>query len=234
MVFNEIYEILRKKGKQKMMIGITGFVGSGKTSFSKEFAEFLKKKDLDAIHFNMDIYNSTTRAERNEIISSLDKKYDSFWPKKAYAQNHVLIREHLSSIKQEKSFSSDNLCNTQTKELNLPISFLFNEDCVSVKFGEDERKYRKNNYWVLFDGVKIMEHREFFDCIIFLDVDYQSRFNRLLDRNKKLPSPARIKENLFKDVEEGLSLDHGLNEKYAHIIVDNNNFYNRKIIKIKY
>ncbi|MEK6844986.1 MAG: P-loop NTPase fold protein [Nanoarchaeota archaeon] len=234
MVFNDLYEILRKKGKPKMMIGVTGFVGSGKTFFSKEFAQFLNEKNINSINFNMDIYNSTTRAERNEIISSLDKKYDPFWPKKAYAQNHDLIREHLTNIKQEKSFSADNLCNPQTKELNFAIKFLFNKDSTIVNFGENENQYKGNNSWVIYDGVKIMEHREFFDYIIFLNAEYTTRFNRILDRNNKLPSPAKIKENLFKNVEDGLSLDHNLSEKHAHIIIDNNDFENRTITKREY
>ena len=217
-----------------MMIGVTGFVGSGKTFFSKEFAQFLNEKNINSINFNMDIYNSTTRAERNEIISSLDKKYDPFWPKKAYAQNHDLIREHLTNIKQEKSFSADNLCNPQTKELNFAIKFLFNKDSTIVNFGENENQYKGNNSWVIYDGVKIMEHREFFDYIIFLNAEYTTRFNRILDRNNKLPSPAKIKENLFKNVEDGLSLDHNLSEKHAQIIIDNNDFENRTITKREY
>lgn len=233
MVFNELYELLIKKGGQNKMIGITGFVGSGKTFFAKEFSKFLNKKNIDSVHFNMDIYNSTTRTERNEIISSLDKKYDPFWPKKAYAQNHNLIREHLTSIKQERSFFADNLCDPLTKELNFSIDFSFNEDYVAIKLGKEKNKYKKDNLLVLCDGVKIMEYKEFFDYIIFLSADYAIRFNRLLERNKMLASPAKIKENLFKDVEEGLSRDHELSEKYAHIIINNNNFYNRQIIKIQ-
>lgn len=234
MVFNSLYEILKNPQKPNLIIGITGFVGSGKTFFSKEFTEFLKKKNLDAIPFNMDIYNSTNRDERNRIISSLDKKYDSCWPKKAYAQNHELIRDHLTKIKQEQNFLADNLCNPQTKKLDFQVRFLFNESQINVKFGGNEKDYNRDHYWVLFDGVKIMEHREFFDCIIFLDANYQSRFNRLLARNKKLPSPANIKENLFKDVEMGLRRDHHLNKEYANIIIENNNFLNRKIIKKGY
>ena len=233
MVFNGLYEILRKKYKQKKIIGITGFVGSGKTFFANEFSEFLNKKTIDSVHFNMDIYNSTTRTERNEIISSLDKKYDPGWPKKAYAQNSKLIREHLTNIKQEKSFFANNLCDSLTKELNFSIDFSFNGKYATIKLGKEKEKYEKNNLWVLCEGVKIMEYKEFFDCIIFLNAKYTTRFNRILERNKMLPSPAKIKENLFKDVENGLSFDHSLNEKQAQIIIDNNNFYNRKIIKIK-
>lgn len=232
MVFNEIYEILKKRDKRKMMIGVTGFVGSGKTFFAKEFSEFLNKQNIDSIHFNMDIYNSTTRTERNEIISSLDKKYDPYWPKKAYAQNSKLIKEHLTNIKQEKNFSANNLCDPQTKELNFKIKFLFNKDSTIVKIGENENKYAGNN-WILCEGVKVMEHKEFFDCIIFLNADYSTRFNRLIERNKILASPAKIKENLFKDVEIGLSRDHNLTERDAHIIIDNDNFCNRNIIKMK-
>lgn len=234
MIFEDLYEILIKKEKQRMIIGVTGFVGSGKTSFSREFAQFLNEKNINSIHFNMDIYNSTTRAERNEIISSLDKIYDPFWPKKAYAQNHDLIREHLTNIKQEKSFSVNNLCNPQTKELNFAIKFLFNKDSTIVNLGENENQYNSNNSWIICDGVKIMEHKEFFDCIIFLNAEYATRFNRILERNNKLPSPAKIKDNLFKDVEDGLNLDHGLSEKHAHIIIDNNDFENRTITKREY
>ena len=79
-----------------------------------------------------------------------------------------------------------------------------------------------------------MEHREFFDYIIFLNAEYTTRFNRILDRNNKLPFPAKIKENLFKNVEDGLSLDHNLSEKHAHIIIDNNDFENRTITKREY
>ena len=232
MVFNDLYEILRKKEKQKMIIGVTGFVGSGKTCFAKEFMQFLNEKNINSIHFNMDVYNSSTRAERNAIISSLDKKYDPFWPKKAYAQNYVLIREHLENIKQEKSFSVDNLCDSQTKELNFSMRFSFNGDYTTIKFGKEESKYKKDNLWVICDGVKIIEHREFFDRIIFLDADYKTRFNRLIERNKTITSPANIKENLFRDVDVSLSRDHNLNKEYAHIIIDNNNFYNRKITQI--
>ncbi len=231
MVFEELYKILEESGKQNMMVGVTGFVGSGKTYFAKEFSEFLKEKNIDAIHFNMDVYNSTTRTERNEIISSLDKKYDPFWPKKAYAQNHQLIREHLTNIKQEKSFSANNLCDPQTKELNFAMGFSFNGEYTTIKLGGEEREYKKDNLLVLYDGVKIMEHKEFFDYIAFLRVDYIARFNRLLDRNRKLPSPAEIKESLFRDVDIGLSRDHYLNEEYANMIIDNNDFYNRKIVK---
>ncbi len=234
MVFEELHKILRKNGKQKMIIGVTGFVGCGKTSFSREFSEFLKERNIDAIHLNMDIYNSTTRAERNEIISSLEKEYDPFWPKKAYAQNHQLIREHLNNIKQERSFSADNLCNPKTKELNFAMGFSFNGEHTTIKLGGEERGYKKDNLLVLCDGVKIMEHKEFFDYIAFLRVDYITRFNRLLDRNRKLPSPAKIKESLFRDVDIGLSRDHYLNEEYANMIIDNNDFYNRKIVKQQY
>ncbi|MDP2672769.1 MAG: hypothetical protein Q8O84_03070 [Nanoarchaeota archaeon] len=234
MVLNYLYEKLRKNGKPKMMVGVTGFVGSGKTFFSKEFAQFLKEKNINAIHFNMDVYNSTTRTERNDIISSLNKKYDPFWPKKAYAQNSKLIKKHLTNINQEKSFSADNLCDPQTKELNYSIKFLFNKDSTIIKMGENENKYGGDNSWILCDGVKIMEYKEFFDYIIFLDAKYITRFNRILDRNKKLPSPAKIQEILFKDVEEGLSRDHGLSEKHAQIIIDNNDFEDRKIIKKLY
>ena len=45
--FNDLYETLKRKEKQKMIIGITGFVGSGKTFFAKEFAQFLKEKKIN-------------------------------------------------------------------------------------------------------------------------------------------------------------------------------------------
>lgn len=230
-IFQDLYEILKRKGKSKMIVGITGFVGSGKTYFAKEFAEFLKKKGINSTSFNMDIYNSSTRAGRNAVIESLKEKYYPSWPRRAYPQNSELIKTHLSNIKKEKSFFAQNLCDPITKELNFSIEFLFNEDHVHIKLGNEEKKHDNKTHWVLCDGVKLVKYKKLLDCLIFLKAENQTRFNRLLERNNKLPSPANVRKDLFDDLEKNLFLDYNLDEKHAHIVIDNENFNNRKIIK---
>jgi len=229
--FSDLYEILKRKEKPKMIIGITGFVGAGKTFFAKEFAQFLKEKDINATPFSMDIYNSSTRSDRNAVIASLNKKYDLNWPRRAYPQNAELIKNHLTNIKQEKSFSANNLCNPLTKELDFPIEFSFGKDFITIKLGNEVNKYNKNNLRVLCDGVKLIKYKDFLDSIIFLRARHETRFNRILERNKTLSSPANIRRDLFDDLEENLILDYDLKEENADIIVDNDNYNDRKIVK---
>ncbi|MCH7568938.1 MAG: AAA family ATPase [Nanoarchaeota archaeon] len=231
-VFSDIYETLKSKGKRKMIIGITGFVGSGKTFFAKEFVQFLKEKKINSLHFRMDIYNSSTRSDRNAVIASLKDKYDPNWPRRAYPQNTNLIKNHLTNIKQERSFSAPNLCDPATKKLDFPIEFLFSKEITTIKLGKEENKYDKNNLWILCDGVKLIEYKDYLDCIIFLRAEYETRFNRLLERNKSLPSPANIRKDLFDDLENNLILDHDLKEEHANIIVDNDNYNDKKIVKL--
>ena len=236
MVLNDLYEILKSRKNPKMLIGFTGFVGSGKTYFSREFAQFLNEKNINSIHFNMDVYNSSTRAERNLVIESLKENYDKNWPRRAYPQDEILIKNHLTNIRESKSFSANNLCNPSTKELNFPIKFLFNGYSTIVKIGENEKKYSGNNFWILCDGVKLIKYKDYFDCLIFLKADYEIRFNRLLKRNNKLPSPAKIRKDLFDDLESNLIEEYKLHENNqdVDIIIDNNNFDNRTIIKREY
>lgn len=229
--FTKIYEILKSKGKPKMIIGITGFVGSGKTFFAKKFGQFLKEKNINSIPFSMDIYNSSTRSDRNAVIEFLTKKYDPNWPRRAYPQNAELIKSHLTNIRQEKNFSAHNLCNPLTKELDFSIEFLFDGDFTTIKLGNEENKYNKNNLWVLCDGVKLIKYKDFFDSLIFLRAEHKTRFNRILERNKSLPSPANIRKDLFDDLEKNLILDYDLREEHANIVVDNDNFNDRKIAK---
>jgi len=130
--------------------------------------------------------------------------------------------------------NNSNLCNPSTKELNYSINFLFNEDSTIVKMGENENKYSGNSSWILCDGVKLIEYKKFFDCLIFLKADYWVRFNRLLKRNNELPSPAKIRKDLFDGLEKNLILDYDLDEKHAHIVIDNNNSEKRIITKREY
>lgn len=230
-IFEDLYEMLKSRGEKRMIIGVVGFVGSGKTYFARELEHFLKGKKINSISMNMDIYNSSTRSERNDIISSLKNNYNPNWPRKAYSQNSELIKNHLKNIRQKKSFSAQGLCNPMTKELNFPVEFFFGGKATMIKMGDEEHNFENENLWVLCDGVKIIKYEELLDCIIFVKADYQTRFNRLLERNNKLPSPANIRKDIFDDVERNLILDHELDEKNADIVLDNNDFNNRRIIK---
>ena len=171
-VFNELYEMLKKDKKPNMIIGITGFVGSGKTYFAREFEQFLKDKNINVVSFSMDFYNSSTREDRNIIIKSLKESYDLNWPRRAYPQNTELIKRHLTNIKLGKSFSANNLCNPSTKELDFSISFSFDEEGIRIKLGSEEYQYTGDNIWVICDGVKLVKYKDLIDKLIFLKADY--------------------------------------------------------------
>jgi len=231
-LFDRLYKRLKDKGNERRIIGILGLVGSGKSHFTDEFVQFLKRKGIDALHLNMDIYNSSTRAERNRIVEALRKNYDPNWPRKAYPQDETLIKDHLTNIREGKNFLTHNLCDPSTKELSLSMKFLFEKNKIKIKIGNEEHEYNSSRLWILCDGVKLLKYREHFDCTIFIKSSPEIRFNRLLERNKMLASPANIRWDLFDDVERNLIEEYLLDEKNTDIVVDNNDFNNRKIIKI--
>jgi len=88
----------------------------------------------------------------------------------------------------------------------------------------------KNDLWVLYEGVKLVKYKDHLDHLIFLRADPETRFDRLLERNKKLTSPAKIRRDLFDDLEENLILDHELKEEHADIVIDHDS-HDIRIVK---
>lgn len=169
MVFEEIYQTIRYKhslhSSETLIVGIGGNTGSGKSTFAKEFSEFLKfTKNIESIRWGNDFYQaprSQKSKKRKELVEKGEDRKDNWWK---------IVGEEIYYNTYNRNLMEEHLIKFKSRQDILPVK-LYNED--SGEWDID-RNYTFNNsnepFWVLHDGVYLFDPqvRKHLDSIILL------------------------------------------------------------------
>ena len=183
-------------------LGITGGIGSGKTTVSKEFAK------LGGYHINAD-NEAKNLLIRNKIIKN--KIINEFG-------NDILNEENkIDLYKLSKKGFLNKKNQLLLNSIIHPRVTLFIENLFNIM------KYRYKKKLFIIDAALIFESKlnEKLDFIIFVKSDINTRMNRALLRGK------HSKEEIIR--RENLQMDQVLKEKKCDFIIENNqNFISLK------
>jgi dephospho-CoA kinase len=239
----QIHEAIRSKLKSEetSLVGLVGLPGSGKSTLSRVLALDAKYSGLAAIPWEGDIYSTSSRENRTEIIrqefyNKLNEglPIDPDWPRKAYDYNIPLLVEHLAKLKNRTSFSAGGLCHPKRKSLDLEVAVDFSDkEYVNLKIDGECTSYDGKPTWFIVDWALLTKNgiKERLDRIVYVKADYFERAARIRRRLSGLPLPLILDEDLFKSIEESQVRDFNIKEEVADIIIDNNDYNNPKIVK---
>lgn len=243
MVFETICDAInqRTKNNPKNIVGIIGLPGSGKSTLALELQNYFLKNNVAAVPWEGDIYSTSSRQNRSAVMSEINSKrlnggnYDNSWPGRAYHYNLPLLAQHLDFFKVGKNFSANGLCHPKRKSLDLSIEMQFSENNIDVNFDGEKINYRGEKSLFLVDWalLTISSIRPKLDFTIYVNADFDVRAERVKKRLSELPEPKKLDEDFFRDVEEYQKIAFSVYPEFADLVLDNNNFSNRRITSSK-
>ncbi|MFH1537017.1 MAG: P-loop NTPase fold protein [Patescibacteria group bacterium] len=204
-------KILSLKKNHPIRIGIDGIDGAGKTIFAKSLVDYLKNE------------------KNNVIYSSIDKFHN---PKEIRYQKGRVSPQGYYQDQFNYKMLIDNLLKPLGPRGGLEYKEAYFDYITNTNIECKTKKADKNSV-LIFDGVFLCrkEIRNYFDLVIFIDVDFDIALSRVLDRQKDKDSLGE-EENIRKYYKQkyfaGQELyfkDVNPKEK-ADIIIDNNDFNN--------
>lgn len=204
-------KILTIKKTGPVLIGIDGVDGSGKTYFAKELVKVLDKTGRSILHSSVDHFHnpSDVRKPKNKELS-LSFFEDSF--------NYGKLKEKLLDPLKYQTASK--------------VFLKHFDHAVDSEVDEEPIEYKRDSILV-FDG--IFSHRdeiyEYWDYSIFLDVNFETTFRRMAQRDGT-PS-SYLDEKNSRYYKGQLTYFERCNpKKRASLIIDNNDFENPKIVSL--
>ena len=184
-----------------ILIGICGGTASGKTTLSNKISEYLKKLNFSAYEISLDNYyndlSDISFEERCKVNFDSPESIDI-----------ELFYQHLCALKKGEN-------------VNIPI--------YSYKLHNRTKRTKLivSSNFLITEGLFIfLEERlwKCFDLMIYLDIDYKTRFNRRLDRDVLERGRDRDEvENRFKttiDIMHHKYVDK--TKEYADVILKSN------------
>lgn len=226
------------------LIALVGLPGSGKSTLSINFGKYAQEQQgIACIPFEGDIYSTSSRENRNAMIETHWRTpvreggtIDPDWPRQAYHYNIPLLSEHLQKFKRRENFAARGLCHPKKKSLDLELQVKFLDySTVDVKLDNEKSTYTGHPTWLLADWALFTKQgvREKFDTIVYVDASFDVRAARIQERLSKLPKPIKREEGLLESIEASQIHDFDIYPDLAHIVIDNNDYSNPKIISVK-
>jgi pantothenate kinase len=223
-LINKISIKFKESNKERLLIAISGIPGSGKSTFSKEFCNFIKNSNNENNNNNINInsFNPIVipfdgfhiyKNNLNEDQIKYRGRIDTF--------NLKAFEEKLSKLKFSKSKSN----------LNLNSEFYFPSFDHKIKDPiEDDIKISANNNLIIFEGLYLLInnlfYEKYFDLCIFLESDINNSMERVAQRNFE----AGISDTI-EDSRKRADFSDKIN---AQFVIDNSISISENLIKIKY
>lgn len=174
-------------------VGVTGGIGSGKTTFCK------KLEELGAFVLFADDFAKDLMISDIELISSIKKVFG----KESYFEDGSLNKEHLALEAFEKN---------RVNELNAivhPILWKRIEELSEQKEREGSEVFVKEAAILLQNG-----RPDNIDCVVLLLSDEKERINRAVNRDKS--NISRIKDRINKQPDFNSKIE------FADFVIENN------------
>jgi len=214
-VFEKIIEKINLKNNNKpMLVCIDGVDTSGKTTFADILAENLElKTNINPVRVSIDrFHNSKDIRMKRGALSPEGFYYDSFNYEK-------IISLVLEPVKSGKSFI-----------INGIYDYRIESDVSSEKI------LINNNSVILMDGIFLLrpEIYSYWDLSIFLDINFEEVLKRAIKRDVKLFGSEEAVVKRYKNryiPGEKIYLSEVKPAEKADIVIDNNDYNNRRIIK---
>jgi len=245
MVFDEVFDHVRGRRpedpREVVTLGVAGLTGSGKTKFSEQFSSYLDERAISAVSWHCDSYHVNSREKRDTIRSEVDRleketgRRDPNWMPRAYPSREDLMLHDLISIKRRENFSRPELFNSQTGNLDLTMGVNFFDDGkFEVRRNEESTQYENPMAWFLFDCAYVGSDpiREQLDLLLFLGAERETRIGRVIYRCEHLEKPFTPKRKNIIEADDWVQRDYGTYEDIADIVIDNNDYDNRRIVRI--
>jgi pantothenate kinase len=216
-LLNKISNKFQESNKQRLMIAISGIPGSGKSTFSEDFCDFLKKSNDNNNNININPFNPIVipfdgfhiyKRNLNEEQVKYRGRIDTF--------NLKAFEEKLSLLKYSESSSN--------------MEFYFPSFDHKIKDPiEDDIKITPNNNLIIFEGLYLLinnlSYEKYFDFCIFLESDINNSMERVAKRNFE----AGISDTL-EESRKRADFSDKINAQY---VVDNI-ISSENLIKIRY
>ena len=128
-----VREILKMKSSQKLLIGVTGGIASGKSTFCTELVRYAADKDLKIYHINMDnlghdIYSD---ARPSPLFKKIREQTINVFGETICNSDGTINRKILGEI----IFASQEKLDRLTEIMNEPILFLLSEKLKKIDKG---------------------------------------------------------------------------------------------------
>ena len=170
-----VREILKIKTSGKWIIGVTGGISTGKSTFCIKLQEFAKEKDIKIYSLDMDQFNFHVLNEKTHILPLYEKirsQVAEEFGRSVLSEDGTINRKELGAIVYSDQSKLDKLTNIMTE----PLLYLMGRQIQS--FGP---------------GIVLMESSILFDCnltelvdenIIFLHVENNIQLQRMQNLKK--------------------------------------------------
>ncbi len=148
------------KTQTPKIVGITGGIGSGKTSILRKFESI-----------GIPVYIADERAKQLMCSDGIRQRINSIFGNDAYTSQGVLNRKYLA----DRVFANNSLL----KQLNAVV-----HPAVRVDFKNWVKE--QNSEYVIYESALIFEHHQEanFDFIILVTAPLEQRIERVMKRNK--------------------------------------------------
>lgn len=220
MIFEELLDIFGPEIRKKQLValGFGGEYAAGKTTFTKNFADFLILLGYDAQALPTDMYFRYSKPERHKLLSQFKEEgtYEQKLPE-TYELRDDLILEHLDKLRNGQEVTTEGLYQRDTGDLDFKLHVHFN--------GQPK--------WLLYDGVWVVSEpfKSIMDKIVVITSETPERMQRAKLRAANLDKPYVQTPEKFYGV-DGFTkkiLEQNLSDSFIHI--DNTNFTQPKIYK---
>lgn len=215
-IFDTIVFYIKNFPQDKVFIGIDGGQGSGKSMFIDECKNYLEKNtEYNILNIETDDFLVERNKRKNLTESFFNNTNDL-----GFLFDFFKMKNLISKIAKSSAGST------------IKINGLYNSFS-----GERNRKnlYRIKNKNVVIVGGPYLLHpalKNRFDLLILLKADKQNRLKNTLFRNiKKKYRTAEEQKELFKKFEKFYNPFYFKKEKNFDVIINNNKFSNKKILK---
>lgn len=212
-VYKEITnQILSRKQRSKpLIVGINGVDTSGKSTFTKELDRYLFKVGFKSQIVAIDDFHNPSQirnSEKDPVISYINNAFDT----------RKIEDELLKPI---------DTYGILDKELLLL-------DLEKNEFINRKRYVVDKDTIILFEGVLLYREplNQYFDFRIFIDISFDEVLERAVKRDVSLFGDTVIEKYKNKYIPiQKLYIERNAPKDISDIIIDNNDYYNPKIIK---
>jgi len=222
MVVEKVFERLSnftRSPDSSRIIAVTGYQGSGKTTFAGRLADYAEQNCISAIRLSSDTYHKHTRDRKKEIFREVQgngmdlvRAYEL-----AYEHDLELMARHFNMIRERQSLSKEGLYQARTGEKDFKLEIDFSQ---------------RGETWTFVDGVYVLNSlvRHMLDAVIFMEASAEVRHTRVgaraLQRINKIKIDPRIME--AGDIMNQRWLDP--QRRPEDIVIDNNDYTSPRII----
>ncbi len=204
----EEFALSKFKKNKITVIFLTGKAGSGKTTLANKLLKIYKKNKIHSEILNQDSFFKLSRLERKEWLEEGNKIGKEEYEKRS---DPILWYDFESMKNVLKSLKLGN---------EIQMKNMYNRKDEGKLTGEININIKIEGTVIIFEGVILPHLKEFSDCVLYIDENFETRKNRLLERDNHRKGDFALKR--IKIVESFAENYFSKNIKNIDLVYKNN------------